>query len=316
MNEELKPCPFCGREKPSIYQSGGYWKVKCIDGCSLSISGYDKKLGAVMAWNRRPGIQNELSFELEIMTAERDALARENLSQKITIRESTDMLIKAADELTRMKSETYCAYCGERFQLDDDVASRVSEHIRACQKHPMRKVEAERDALLADLTSERHHYAQSMERLNNLVGPEYWGKNLIDAVENEFKKRDAARAEVGMKQDALNSYAEFYDKISRVLGYGDVLPGSATDDAIIMRICQGKELMAENVRLREAQRWISVGERLPTFRDRVLMFMANEYRMIGTFYVDHWTIDAGVRVELGNVTHWMPLPEPQAEVKP
>jgi hypothetical protein len=38
---------------------------------------------------------------------------------------------------------TYCAYCGERFALDDAAASLVSEHIRKCLKHPMRAVETE-----------------------------------------------------------------------------------------------------------------------------------------------------------------------------
>lgn len=144
--------------------------------------------------------------EIEQLTAERDAIARENVSQKIAIRESTDMLIKAADELTRMKSETYCAYCGERFQLDDDVASRVSEHIRACQKHPMRKVEAE---------------------------------------------RDAARAEVGMKQDALDSYAQLVDVIAQVLGMDAALPSQSFDEAILGAIIKGKEAITEVEDLKE-----------------------------------------------------------------
>jgi len=50
----LLPCPFCGQEKPSLWQSGGYWKIKCVDGCSISISGYFEKSGAIKAWNRRP----------------------------------------------------------------------------------------------------------------------------------------------------------------------------------------------------------------------------------------------------------------------
>jgi len=54
VKDELKPCPFCGQEKPSLWQAGGYWKVKCVDGCSLSITGYMNKAGAIAAWNRRP----------------------------------------------------------------------------------------------------------------------------------------------------------------------------------------------------------------------------------------------------------------------
>lgn len=55
MSEELKACPFCGKEKPRLWQSGGYWKIKCVDGCSISIIGYWKKEGAIAAWNRRLG---------------------------------------------------------------------------------------------------------------------------------------------------------------------------------------------------------------------------------------------------------------------
>ena len=49
-------------------------------------------------------------------------------------------------EVARLQAEndrTYCAYCGEAFIRDDQAASRVSEHIRTCEKHPMRKVELE-----------------------------------------------------------------------------------------------------------------------------------------------------------------------------
>lgn len=54
MKEELKPCPFCGKANPSLWQSGGYWKIKCVNGCTISISGYYNKEGAIQAWNNRP----------------------------------------------------------------------------------------------------------------------------------------------------------------------------------------------------------------------------------------------------------------------
>lgn len=38
--------------------------------------------------------------------------------------------------------KTYCAYCGAEYPLDD-AAAQVSEHIKTCEKHPMRAVEAE-----------------------------------------------------------------------------------------------------------------------------------------------------------------------------
>lgn len=45
-------------------------------------------------------------------------------------------------------NETYCAYCGQRYPLDDKAAALVTEHIYTCEKHPMRIPEAQRDELL------------------------------------------------------------------------------------------------------------------------------------------------------------------------
>lgn len=55
-------------------------------------------------------------------------------------------------EVERLKGETYCAYCGERFPLDaPDATERIGRHIEACPRHPMRAVEAERDAARAEI---------------------------------------------------------------------------------------------------------------------------------------------------------------------
>jgi len=58
-------------------------------------------------------------------------------------------LVAERDELKRYvdKLPTYCAYCGFEVPIDDEAASKISEHIATCPKHPMRNVEAERDRL-------------------------------------------------------------------------------------------------------------------------------------------------------------------------
>ncbi len=82
--------------------------------------------------------------------------------------------------------KTYCAYCGAEYPLDDDAATLVSEHIKTCEKHPMRAVEAraaelqaaltaainmniEKNAEVARLTAELAAANEDAERLDKLV---------------------------------------------------------------------------------------------------------------------------------------------------
>ena len=72
-------------------------------------------------------------------------------------------------------------------------------------------------------------------------------------------------------------------------------------------------LESENARLKEAQRWIPVGERLPQIGVRVLFynnFIKNIHK--GWYSGDEWVSDIGVFYngdKLKRITHWMPLPE-------
>jgi len=63
-------------------------------------------------------------------------------------------------EMARIKGETYCAYCSERFPLDaPDLSAQIGAHIAVCPKHPMRGVEkelAETRALLVHRTEQRN----------------------------------------------------------------------------------------------------------------------------------------------------------------
>lgn len=54
-------------------------------------------------------------------------------------------------KLDGLEMTTYCAYCGERFALDDKAATFVTKHIHTCPDHPMRLIEIERNALIAKL---------------------------------------------------------------------------------------------------------------------------------------------------------------------
>jgi hypothetical protein len=117
MSEKLNACPFCG-EKIGIHIDTSGGEIH-----ELLVHGYKKDVQCPMSlykftreqWQTRP---------LE------------------------DSLRKKLEEL---ENTTYCAYCGERFALDDKAATFVTEHIRTCPDHPMRAIEAERNELLAAL---------------------------------------------------------------------------------------------------------------------------------------------------------------------
>lgn len=40
-------------------------------------------------------------------------------------------------EIADMKKHTWCAYCGHEILIDDDLATKISEHIMTCEKHPL-----------------------------------------------------------------------------------------------------------------------------------------------------------------------------------
>lgn len=61
--------------------------------------------------------------------------------------------------------------------------------------------------------------------------------------------------------------------------------------------------------------WISVKDRLPEEMQTVLVFDQIEKISTMTFYTDSmygkcWSDDYEQEINLGWVTHWMPLPEP------
>jgi len=52
------------------------------------------------------------------------------------------MISQAHKKLSSHTEETYCAFCQKAFPLDGTAAEAVTEHIKTCEKHPMRAAEA------------------------------------------------------------------------------------------------------------------------------------------------------------------------------
>ncbi len=117
---DLKPCPFCGQELPKLWQSGGYWKVKCVDGCSIAISGYLNKEGAINAWNKRP------QQDARIANLEHRAVAAETAHES-----ANTLLVKAEARVAELEAERRWVPVDERLpKVDHYVSDYVSVWIK------------------------------------------------------------------------------------------------------------------------------------------------------------------------------------------
>lgn len=82
-----------------------------------------------------------------------------------------------------------------------------------------------------------------------------------------------------------------------------ILPRAADAIEELMRRCEQFQYMPPPA-------WIPVTERLPSVGEKVLVITIGE----GKQYVETDTLLAtGEWIDYGNVTHWMPLPEPPEE---
>ena len=86
MNEELKPCPFCGGKEVKLFKEGSIWVVECLQ--CLAKVGATAEADVLDFWNARPiedALQKELDEarednceNMEYHVAERERLKSEN----------------------------------------------------------------------------------------------------------------------------------------------------------------------------------------------------------------------------------------------
>jgi hypothetical protein len=88
----------------------------------------------------------EFDMQSKINAAIRFGEGRGTISRIATIADKLRSLAQRAGEMERKFGFTYCAYCGELFEIDaPESVDAVGKHIGICPKHPMRTVEKERD---------------------------------------------------------------------------------------------------------------------------------------------------------------------------
>ena len=66
--------------------------------------------------------------------------------QSVYVRDIQTLLTEI-EKLKVKPKNTWCAYCGYEVDIDDDAASKISEHIQSCPSHPMRVWERHCEAL-------------------------------------------------------------------------------------------------------------------------------------------------------------------------
>jgi hypothetical protein len=124
-----------------------------------------------------------------------EALDRENDALRARCEKAEAEREVLKEELKAYKGKTYCAYCGYAITMDDD-ASKVSDHILVCEKHPMQvmaaavnKIEAERDAL----QKQCNEYRSTMQRVES--GEKYLLRQDRDRLAARCKELEAGLRE-------------------------------------------------------------------------------------------------------------------------
>ena len=114
-----------------------------------------------------------------------------------------------------------------------------------------------------------------------------------------------------------SQFAQVTTVSTRITGEIEImLSGKALLDDYKRLLFENRNLTARIAELEAAQRWIPVSERLP--EDRVTILAAFNNREILTakyykYYEGFGSVENYWRIEgwhSGNVTHWMPLPQP------
>ena len=124
--------------------------------------------------------------------------ARKRFQRTARMRGADAAWVDIEAEMERLKEEndclcrsTHCAYCGDEFPLDTVTPTLISEHIRTCEKHPMRKVEEERADLQRKVDAAEKYIAEKKENLEREVNDGTYSDQLALLVHLEKAMKEA-----------------------------------------------------------------------------------------------------------------------------
>jgi DNA repair exonuclease SbcCD ATPase subunit len=114
-----------------------------------------------------------------------------------------------ADLKAHNNVHTWCAYCGHEIFKDDEAATKISEHIMSCPKHPMRAWERHSEALEEQAEKYREQIAvltvdKAAETGDLLLEIDELQKRIKELTEALDSIRATARAVMEAKDHELN----------------------------------------------------------------------------------------------------------------
>jgi Lar family restriction alleviation protein len=132
MNDEVKPCPFCGNEK-NIELSGvsipDWIKIECME-CGFKIGGYaaNERDKLITRWNRRP-IEDKLRAQL----ASGDLILR-NLLEGLEVQHIDDLIEKMEPTSAKLLGYTITQTIKERLFAKDAAIRELVDALTSVRE--------------------------------------------------------------------------------------------------------------------------------------------------------------------------------------
>lgn len=113
----------------------------------------------------------------------------------------TEGLRAENEQLRKVNNSTYCAYCNASYERTDDALAQVRDHIKVCEYHPMRKLEAENETLKNGID----FYIEAGKVLSSEITS--WKENIAE-VRTKFLESQRVVGELTIERDRYKAALE------------------------------------------------------------------------------------------------------------